>query len=183
MKNHRFLFLLAFPLILMLFSTCTDLSESPFSSVTPDNFYKTEAELIAAVVPVYSSLRSLSWGEGIHMQEVSSDEIFVPTRGGDWDDGGKWRQLQEHNWDATNAAVRDGWNDYYTGVARANATLENLRTSTSGSDLIPVAIAEVRVLRAYFYWLLCELYGGVPIVTGAVQDPDNAPAPNTRYQV
>ncbi len=183
MKNYRFLFLLAFLLILMLFSTCTDLSESPFSSVTPDNFYKTEAELIAAVVPVYSSLRSLSWGEGIHMQEVSSDEIFVPTRGGDWDDGGKWRQLQEHNWDATNAAVRDGWNDYYTGVARANATLENLRTSTSGSDLIPIAIAEVRVLRAYFYWLLGDLYGGVPIVTSAVQDPDNPPAPNTRQQV
>ncbi len=183
MNNHRFLFLPAFLLILMIFSNCTDLSESPFSSVTPDNFYKTEQELIAAVVPVYSSLRTLSWGEGIHMQEVSSDEIFVPTRGGDWDDGGKWRQLQEHNWDATNSAVDGGWKDYFTGVARANATLENLQTSTSGSALIPVAIAEVRVLRAYFYWLLIDLYGGVPIVTTASPDPNNPPTPNTRQEV
>jgi hypothetical protein len=183
MTNYRIPYFLALLSLSMLFWTCTDLSESPFSSVTPDNFYQTEAELIAAVVPVYSSLLAYSWGEGIHMQEVSSDEIFVPTRGGDWDDGGKWRELQEHNWTPTNASVDAAWGDYFTGVARANSTLENLRASTSGSALISTAVAEVRVLRAFYYWLLMDLYGGVPIVITATTDPDNPPAQNTRQQV
>jgi hypothetical protein len=71
----------------------------------------------------------------------------------------------------------------YTGVARANSVLENLEKTTSQSPLVPIGIAEVRVLRAFYYWWLMDLYGGVPIVTVAVLDPKNPPTPNTRQQV
>src|SRR3712207_2831375 len=34
------------------------------------------------------------------LQENTSDESLVPTRGGDWDDNGAWRVLHAHTWDA-----------------------------------------------------------------------------------
>ena len=111
--------------LLMVWS-CTDLEESPYSVVTPDNFYNTEAELTAAVVPVYSSLGNAQWGGYMFLQEVSSDAIVVPTRGGDWDDGGVWRALQLHDWDATLGFVGEGWSGAYGGIARANSTLDAL---------------------------------------------------------
>jgi len=32
------------------------------------------------------------------LQEVAGDQCLVPTRGGDWDDNGKWRNLHQHTW-------------------------------------------------------------------------------------
>ena len=187
MKNvhvsHRLRLVLPAILISLLFSTCTDLEETIFSQSTPDNFYSTEAELIAAVMPVYAVLRNYTWGDYMFPQEVASDEIVVPTRGGDWDDGGIWRSLQEHTWDANLGFLNGSWNSAYQGIARANSTLENLETSTSDSPLIPAFKAEVRFLRAFYYWWLMDLFGGVPIVTTASTDPLDPPSPSTRLEL
>ncbi len=183
MNKHKLHLLV--PLLLftsMLFWSCKNLTETPYSSVTPENFYKTEQELTAAVVPVYSNLYRYFWNP-TNLAEVSSDEIFIPQRGGDWGDNGRWRAIQEHTWTPTQVDIEGGWLDSYTGIALANSTLDNLKSSTSNSPLIPTFIAEVRVLRAFYYWWLCDLFGGVPIVTDPVTDPDNPPTPNTRSEV
>jgi len=182
MKNYNRRYLMPLFMAALLVSSCTSLDESPFSEVTPENFYQTESELIAAVVPVYSNLYRYFWNPS-NLAEVSSDEIFIPQRGGDWGDNGRWRSIQEHTWTATLSDVEGGWLDSYTGVALANSTLDNLQSTTSDSPLIPTFIAEVRVLRAFYYWWLCDLFGGVPIVTSATTDPDNPPKPNTRAEV
>lgn len=166
--------------VLLLAWSCTDLEETPFDLVTPDNFYNTEAELTAAVVPVYNTLGYAEWSDFMHLRDVSSDEIVVPTRGGDWDDGGTWRDLQLHTWDATLGFVGAGWRDPYQGIARANSTLDNLGRADQ-TDLVKTYTAEVKVLRALFYWWLMDLYGGVPIVTSA--ETPEAPAQNTRTEV
>lgn len=186
MKGKRFFLLLGIlllPLSAALIWSCTDLSENPLSVVTPDNFYQTEEELVAAVIPVYANLLGYSWGDYMFLQEVTSDEIFIPQRGGDWGDGGIWRELQEHTWTPTLGFINGAWVSAYTGIARANSTLDNLERSTSNSPLIPTFKAEVRVLRAFYYWWLMDLYGGVPIVTEPTIDPDDPPAPNTRQEV
>ncbi len=172
-------------LLLSLFVwSCTDLDENPVSQVTPDNFFKTEAELVAAVIPVYASARDAVWSDYFQLQEHTSDEMFVPQRGGDWGDGGTWRSLQEHTWSASFPGFVNGaWNSAFTGVARANATIGSLEASTSDSPLIPTFIAEVRFLRAFFYSWLIDQFGSVPIVTDAVTDPDNPPSQNTRQEV
>ncbi len=53
--------LLAFlilPLGLTL-QSCTDLDEETFGLVTPEQFYKSDAEILAGLAPIYSQLRSL----------------------------------------------------------------------------------------------------------------------------
>lgn len=47
----------AFLAVISLFSSCTNLDEEIFSSIPEKDFYKTESEFLAAMVPIYSSMR------------------------------------------------------------------------------------------------------------------------------
>ncbi|MFQ6615345.1 MAG: RagB/SusD family nutrient uptake outer membrane protein [Fidelibacterota bacterium] len=201
MKNRKLGVLMPALLGLLLVWGCTDLTEKPYGVVTPENFYQTEGELVAAVVPVYNGLKNASWGDYAHLQDISSDAMVVPTRGGDWDDGGIWRNLQEHDWQPSLGFLNGAWTGAYGGVARANSTLDALGRAEQ-TDLVKTFTAEVKVLRALYYWWLMDLFGGVPVVTDATTaeafsfiaetdesdniepvDPDRPPAPNTRKEV
>ena len=159
---------------------CTNLDEETFGVITPDQFFRTEEEIIAALAPVYAQLRNLMWNYH-NISQHTSDETLVPTRGTDWDDGGHWRQLHQHNWDALTVDWNGAWVDAFTGVARANVVLANLaEVDVPNKDAIE---AELRFLRAFFYYTLMDLFGGAPVVTDAATDPDNPPARASRTEV
>lgn len=149
---------------------CTDLEESPLSSITPENFYKNEAEVLGGLASVYAQLRNIFPGAGDpgywSLSEVSTDEIIVPTRGGDWGDNGRWIELHNQTWTASSAAgltfINDSWVQAFRGVTRANVVLAALENVTIANEA--VVAAELRTLRALYYYKLMDLFGGVPIV-------------------
>ena len=128
-------------------AACTDLSVDPYSSVTPENFYQTDIEVVAALSPVYSQLRATLW-DYHNMSQVTSDETIVPTRGGDWFDGGDWLSLHQHSWTPQLGFINGAWNTSYAGIARANSLLSDLQTiEVPNKDGL---IAEIRGLRAFY---------------------------------
>src|SRR6266853_504183 len=157
-----------FTLLLMPLQGCTDLSETPISSITPSNFFHTEGEVLAALAGVYAGLRNTaSEGEYWGLSEVSSDEMVVPTRGSDWYDNGTWLETHRQTWSANSPAtlsfVNNVWNTAYAGIARSNVLLEALQVTTVPNQ---AAIeGEARFLRAFYYYLLLDTFGGVPIAT------------------
>src|SRR2546423_2371506 len=163
---------------------CTDLTEAPTSSIAANNFYRNSDEVIGGLAGVYSTMRQMTedyW----YINEVGSDEYVVPTRGSDWLDGGKWLDLHRQTWTSTSpialANVNGAWVNLFTGIARANVLLAKLEplTAISATDKATIQ-AEVRTLRAYYYFCLQDLFGGVPIVT----DVEVKPRPqNTRAEV
>ena len=161
---------------------CTNLDEETFGVITPDQFFKTNAEIVAALAPVYAQLRAMMWNYH-NISEVTSDEAIIPVRGTDWDDNGHWRQLHQHNWDALTVDWNGAWVDAYTGVARANVVLENLANADVDQSTKDAVSAELRYLRAFYYYQLMDLFGGVPIVEEAAVDPDNPPSRATRAEV
>ncbi|MBC6988893.1 RagB/SusD family nutrient uptake outer membrane protein [Hymenobacter sp. BT491] len=105
---------------------------------------------------VYSAMRSPFQGatQVFALSEVTTDERLMPTRGGDWDDNGKWRQLHLHNWDANHQEVRDAFNNLNAVVYAATDMLQYNPTTQQQ--------AEARFLRAWaMYWIL-DLYDQVP---------------------
>jgi starch-binding outer membrane protein, SusD/RagB family len=160
----RFGALLAVPMGLMV--GCTDLKESPSSLITKDNFYKNTDEVLAGVAAVYANLRN-QFEDYYAVQQVSSEEMVVPTRGSDWFDNGAWLELHRQGWTPTSVVglreVNAIWNQQYAGVARANIVLEALETVTIPNKA--AVVAELRTLRAMFYLNLMDMYGGVPIAT------------------
>src|SRR5882762_6212557 len=157
-----------FTLLLVPMQGCTDLTETPISSITPSKFFHTEGEVLAALAGVYAGLRNTTnendyWG----ISEVSTDEIVVPIRGSDWIDNGTWLETHRQTWTANSQAtlsfVNSAWNSPYAGVARANVLLDALQHVTVPNQ--PRIEAEVRFLRGFYYYLLMDLFGGVPIAT------------------
>ena len=161
---------------------CTDLDEEIFSSVTPDNFFQTDEEVLAAVAPVYAQLRNML-DSYYNLTEHSSDEMLVPVRGTDWDDAGRWRAMHKHTWDRFLVDFNDAWVGAFTGVARANTVIEaieNAQTDISNEERL---LAELRFLRAFYYFQLLDFFGNVPIVEDAVLNPDDPPRTAPRADV
>lgn len=162
---------LALAALLVLAQGCTDLGESPTSAITPDNFYQTEEEVIGGLASIYSGLRATLWGY-YNLSEVSTDAMIVPTRGSDWYDGGRWLEMHYQTWAPNNASGEDinaAWNDAFGSIARANVLLDVLpNIAVANKDVIE---AEVRTLRAFYYYVLMDLFGGVPIVTTTEIEP------------
>ena len=147
---------------------CTDLSENPPSLITVSNFFHNEAEVLAGLAGVYAQLRATApEGSVYDANEVSTDEIVVPKRGPDWYDGGQWIDLHNQTWTSNSAGTRaffnGSWNAAFTGVARANLFISGVENATVPNKA--EYIAEGRLLRAFYYYLLMDQFGGVPIVT------------------
>ena len=158
--------------LLLLAPACTDLTEVPQSSITPEHFYRNEGEAIGGLASIYAGLRNFN-GNYYQVTEVSTDEMIVPTRGTDWYDGGVWLDLHHQTWGANTPAglgqIDGAWTDLFNGVARANVLLDALQNVTFATK--PGIIAEARVLRAIYYFGLMDLYGGVPIVCPETANP------------
>ncbi len=155
-------------LLLVAIQACTDLTENPRSRITPDNFFSNEGEALAALSGVYAQLRG-TVGEGDYWgsSEVSTDEMVVPTRGQDWYDNGVWLELHRQSWSATSPSTlsffNNAWNTAFQGVARANVLLDAFQ-NTSLPNQTGMA-AEARALRAFYYYILMDFFGGVPLAT------------------
>src|SRR5207245_1079413 len=101
-----------------------------------------------------------------NMSEISTDEMIVPTRGQDWYDNGQWLELHKQTWTPTSAGggiINGAWNTAMGGIARANVLLDALpKANVPGKTAIT---AETRGLRAFYYYLILDAFGGVPIAT------------------
>jgi len=160
-------------LVPVLLLGCTDLTEVPSDALTPENAFRTEEEILAGVASVYARLRSTMWGY-YNLSEITTDEMIVPTRGSDWYDNGTWLEIYRQTWNANSgSALNDmngAWSDLFSGVARSNLMI-SVMEQAGGSN--PTAaqkstLAELRVLRAWYYYMLQDFFGGVPLVTNTV---------------
>ena len=163
MKNN-FVNKLFIATMLLVVVSCTKLDEGPllYDKVTGDKFGGTDLELSAAVGAAYSNLRNVGGnGNLFALNGVSTDEIVVPTRGPDWGDGGHWVRLKRHQWKADDPMPGGAWGFCYGGVSTCNrliATLQGINSPSAAKY-----IAELKVLRAlYYYWLL-DWFGNVPL--------------------
>jgi len=159
---------------------CTKLDVPIESEFTPDNFPNTPASLIAATGPVYTQLRE---GYAINywrMQELSTEEAIIPARGGNYDDGGQYRMLHKHSWTPDHPTVKAVWEWGFGGIQTCNRLI-SLFEKTEESDPRNQTIAEMRAMRALFYFFMMDLYGNIPLSTsfGAAEQP----ATSTRSEV
>lgn len=158
---------------------CTNLDEQLYDTVSGDNFPKTQEDFVSALGTAYSSMGGYASGAYSDIQEVTTDEVAVPTRGQDWDDGGAWRRLHFHSWTYEQSAVNDSWNFLFTGVNNCNrniALFESLITDGSvDASVANSYINELKVLRCFFYLDLLDAFGNVPYITTFFDAPAAPP--------
>lgn len=152
--------------------SCTNLDEELYDEVLPDEFFQTEEEIISAMGAAYTKFQNLASGDPINLQCITTDEMVVPTRGQDWDDGGAWRRLHLHSWTSEDGVFNGVWNFGFDGVNTANRLIYQFQYLVEQGQMESATanafIAELRVIRGYFYWQLIDVFGNVPLVTDFV---------------
>jgi hypothetical protein len=112
MRRPKLVSLVVAGLALGALPACTDLTEQPASSITPENFYRNTDEVMGGLASVYAQLRRAFPGylDGGYwtVSELSSDEMIVPTRGTDWFDNGRHLELDGHTWTSSSPSG-SGW--------------------------------------------------------------------------
>lgn len=106
-------------------------------------------------------------GRGIYdLNTFTTDEAMMPTRGGDWYDGGFWQGLYLHRWGVNNEAIYATWEYLYRTVILCNGSLEKIQAFSAAHPTEEVAplVAEVWALRAMFYYYIMDLFGSVPLI-------------------
>ena len=149
--------------------SCTDLSESVYEGIDISNYPENPTQAANLTADAYQKLGVLiDDGGGWYLaQEIASDELCGPTRGSDWDDGGKWRILHQHGWKTginDFEAINNMWSVMWTGVTTCNIIKEMLDLLES-SPSIEAKKSELKTLRSFYYYLLLDNFGNVPYLT------------------
>lgn len=147
-----------------LLSACTKLDVKVESEYVKENFPTTADGFIAASGPIYTQLSGGYAVDYWRMQELSTDEAIIPARGGNYVDGGQYAQLHRHSWTRDHPTVKNVWQWAFGGVNKCNSILVLFEKAPESDSKAP-AIAEIRAMRALYYFYLMDLYGKVPIVT------------------
>ncbi len=152
--------------MLLVGQSCTELTETPHDALTPENAFKTDVEILAGVAAVYAQLRATEWVGYVTLQDLTTDVSIVPTRGSDWYDNGQWldlhRQTYTANSSGTLAFLTGAWNDNFSGIAKANLMIDVIQKSGLAEARKDTALAELRTLRAWYYYMLQDMFGGAP---------------------
>lgn len=168
MKEKKFKFGLSALFSIMLLVSCTDLEIEPTDSVIENltGEFSGVGDVDAAITNVYNSLYGQIGNQAdlYALNEVTSDELLVPTRGTDWGDNGLWRNLHEHTWSAIHPFVLNNWNNMNTNIFNTTEIID----SRSGADA--AQLAQAKFLRAFSMFWIMDMYGQVPF-----REPDEGP--------
>jgi hypothetical protein len=182
---------------LLLIPSCTNLDETPYSILAPGTYGNTESQIQTVVGRALNALRGGGFGDGgngyvfcefvYFLTPLTSDEAVLPALndGADWYDGGRNVDLQLHTWNSQNVEILGAWRYGYNGVAQANAAIYQIEQSSLDENLKASLIAEMKALRAFFYFRLLDWFGNVPIVTDYLDMtlPTNKPIGEQRKKV
>lgn len=144
------------------FQACTDLTEKVYDAIPADQFLKSDAQVAAALGPAYSGMRGLT-DNWFNPSEASSDELIVPTRGGDWYDNGDWLAYSRHTWTPNHSPINGVWGFIFGNIAQVNKLIPVVSTNKAAVD-------ELRAVRAFYYFMAIDLFGNVPISTETSTD-------------
>jgi hypothetical protein len=161
MKRH---YILTGSLLLSLAIGCSDedLKQLNPNAVTTDSYFKTDPQIRSATNGIYAAIQStnLVAREWFFFHDLRSDD--VAAGGGQLET--PRNQLLTGAYDTGNSVVGAVWTGAYRVVHRANVVIDNAGTSTSLTPAVATqAVGEAKFLRAWAYFELVSVWGGVPL--------------------
>ena len=186
---NKTIIILAAVTVLFGVQACTKLNETVYSELITDNYYNSRDEVLSAVLRPYTHTNAWITSSGQigswRVNELAADQLAWPVKGIHGQDGGNWIRLHYHTWVPNDDVVWNPWSLIYTGVGFCNSPIENLEKRDIASMGITQVekdafIGELKLLRAFHYLRLMDLYGNIPVVT-VVGDP--SPPTKSRTEV
>jgi len=170
--------------ILSLIVSCNDdfvdIKDEGQNDVT--NFFTTQDDAMQATTAIYSFLRSWE-NSGFPAQYVfgvTGDDV---EKGSNPGDASFINAYDNFTFTVSDEGVRGYWIGQWQAVNRANQVITNVPKIEMDATLKNRLVAEAKMLRAYFYFNLVRIYGGVPIYDGLPADGNYLKARNSTAEV
>lgn len=176
--KHRFLALSVLALSLSL-TSCLD--ETPKDQIPETEIYDSANSLyVNAVASLYNYIGAHEEGEGLQgtcrgiydYNTLTTDEAIIPIRGGNWYDGGLWKNMYNHTWTATDTDLYNVWKYLYKVIVLSTKSLETIekhKALLTEQQRVDYS-AEVRAVRAMYYYYAMDMFGRIPILQSATQN-------------
>lgn len=166
---------------LVLASCKKDFLNEPVRNQTPEDFFSNPDAPAQLVTAVYNQLyawetHSFSW---IGISSIADDDA---EKGSDPGDSGTDKdQLDKFTFTASSLSFNEVWEANFKGIARANQALYYLPQFNNISTAIKARyVAEVKCLRAYYYFNLVRAFGGVPKINKLIVSQSDIANANIR---
>lgn len=168
--------LITVALLIIGLGGCNDLlDQEPQAQIATSNAYTTADDASRALVAAYNPLRAVNWccqgsgnsnGGGYNywiFGNVATDDAI---KGGESGSDQIYAQnIAYYTVSPGNLAVNDAWDILYIGVRNANLVLDRVpEIEMDDSALKERYLAEAKFLRAYYYFLLVQTFGDVPLI-------------------
>lgn len=168
-------------------NSCTKLNDKNFNNIITSQFTPTTKDVVALMGVPYTNWKTLevgAWNSLWRTNEISADQAVIPARPNGWVDGGIYRRMHEFKWTADEDNCFQAWSNSYAGITNCNRLLYQIENNqipiSAGKDQ---AVAELKVLRASFYYVLCDFFGNVPLITKFDVPAGYLPAQSSRLDV
>jgi hypothetical protein len=154
--------------LLIAVPACTDLDEEVYDKIPAETFGSTETEINALVGTAYKTLKNyFSDGNFMALDDMAGSCTVTPTRyGGDWYDGGQYREIYMHTYTSSTSCVKGAWSNASSAIGTCNANLLVVQNSTILDDSDKAQKeAEIRGVRAFWFYKMMDEWGAIPLVT------------------
>ena len=144
------------------------------NELTPDQFWKTEADVEQAITSLYACIAMGEWSEQwdfnehyLMVQEARSDM----TR---WQTWQPQQAISEYTYTPSQYMERNHWKWLYRTIFTANQILENVEGMEDlDASVKKIVLAEAKFARAHSHFLLLKNFGNIIIVTEMAKTPDD----------
>lgn len=167
-------------------TACTQLEDQSYHDIIAKQFQPSDADMAALLGSAYVPWRQtfLLWNGVARAQMLPSDQDVIPARPNGWVDGGIYKRVHQHEWTPEEDICVQSWERTYVGINACNRVLYQIE---SGEVNLPenkeAVIAELKVLRASYYYILVDLFGNVPLVDRFDVPEGYLPEQSTRKEV
>jgi hypothetical protein len=150
---------------------CNKLVEHPAGTIVQQQFYKTQADAVAAVNTIYTTLNSDVAGDfpmygrqlNLLTDNASDNQNFSPSN-----TNPDVRAMSTVTYVSSNGRILKNWQQHYYGINRANIAIDGVGATAPAafttSGLQARLIGEAKFVRALLYFNLVRLFGPVPLV-------------------
>jgi hypothetical protein len=140
----------------LFFSACEGvLVEDPASNISISSFYQSETDALTGLYGAYSNIYTFSSNNDLRWGEMNADNATVSPIVSDR------FSIDEFKY---NSDVTGGdWSSAYQGINRANEVIFYTENIDFDAGRKADLLAEAKALRAFYYWKLVQLMGGVPL--------------------
>lgn len=149
-----------------LLSSCEDfLTENVRGQENLDTYFQSEEEVESFVGGCYFELTKMGWWQIYNawlMSDMTTDDMWD----GNTTQSDGYQDITHFMPNApSNGIIQNFWGARYQGINTCNIGIERTENAPVAEDVRTRAIAQMRFLRAFFYFDLVRNFGGVPMIT------------------